>query len=59
MLIALGMLLHFLPKKLDERVRDVFVRSPVLVQGIVLAAAAMGIHVASGVKPEPFIYGQF
>ena len=25
----------------------------------VLAAAAIGIHVASTVKPEPFIYGQF
>jgi D-alanyl-lipoteichoic acid acyltransferase DltB (MBOAT superfamily) len=58
-LVALGMGLHFLPKKTDERVRDVFLRAPVLVQGIVLAAAAMGIHVASTAKPEPFIYGQF
>jgi D-alanyl-lipoteichoic acid acyltransferase DltB (MBOAT superfamily) len=59
LLIALAMAFHFLPKKIDLRVRDVFIRSPVLVQGIVLAAAAMGIHVASTVKPEPFIYGQF
>jgi len=58
-LIALGLLLHFVPKKLDERARDLFVRAPVLVQGLLLAVAAVGVHLATGVKPEPFIYGQF
>jgi D-alanyl-lipoteichoic acid acyltransferase DltB (MBOAT superfamily) len=58
-LIAIGMLLHFVPKKLDERARDLFVRAPVLVQGVLLAVAAVGVHVATGVRPEPFIYGQF
>jgi hypothetical protein len=35
------------------------VQSPALVQGLVLAAAAVGLHMASGLKPEPFVYGQF
>jgi D-alanyl-lipoteichoic acid acyltransferase DltB (MBOAT superfamily) len=58
-LIVAGLVLHFVPTRWDERLRELFVRSPVLVQGIVLAAAAIGIHVASGVKVQPFIYGQF
>jgi D-alanyl-lipoteichoic acid acyltransferase DltB (MBOAT superfamily) len=58
-LIAIGLVLHFVPKKLDLRVRDLFVRAPIPVQGVLLAAAAVAVHVATGVKPEPFIYGQF
>jgi len=30
-----------------------------VVQGLVLAAAAMAIHLAASAKPEPFVYGQF
>jgi hypothetical protein len=29
------------------------------VQGVVLAAAAVALHVAASAKPEPFVYGQF
>jgi hypothetical protein len=35
------------------------VRTPALVQGVVLAAVAMGLHLAAAAKPEPFVYGQF
>lgn len=59
LLVAIGLALHFVPKKLDERVRDYFVRAPVVAQGVVLAAAAIGLHLATGAKSEPFIYGQF
>ena len=34
-------------------------RTPAPVQGLVLAAAAVALHLAAGVKPEPFVYGQF
>jgi len=58
-LIGVAIALHAVPKKWDEKARDLFARAPALVQGVVLAAAAIAIHVASGVKVQPFIYGQF
>jgi hypothetical protein len=42
-----------------EWLRERFVKTPAVVQGIVLAAAACGIHLAAGAKTEPFVYGQF
>jgi D-alanyl-lipoteichoic acid acyltransferase DltB (MBOAT superfamily) len=57
--IAVAMALHFVPKDWEARAREVFVRTPALVQGLVLAAAAMAIHLAASAKPEPFVYGQF
>ena len=57
--IGAGMLLHVVPRDLDGRVREAFVRRPALVQGLVLAAAAIGLHLAASAKPEPFVYGQF
>jgi hypothetical protein len=53
------MALHFVPKDWETRAREVFVRTPAVVQGLVLAAAAMAIHLAASAKPEPFVYGQF
>jgi D-alanyl-lipoteichoic acid acyltransferase DltB (MBOAT superfamily) len=57
--IAVAMALHFVPKDWEARAREVFVRTPAVVQGLVLAAAAMAIHLAASAKPEPFVYGQF
>jgi len=57
--IGAGLVLHFVPKDWDVRARETFVRTPALVQGLVLAAIAIGLHVASSAKPEPFVYGQF
>jgi D-alanyl-lipoteichoic acid acyltransferase DltB (MBOAT superfamily) len=57
--IVLGFGLHWLPKRWVEAVRELFVRTPAPVQGIVLAAAAYGLHLAVGAKAEPFVYGQF
>ena len=54
-----GTTTSILPKAVDERLRERFVRTPALVQGIVLAAAAVGVHLAAGAKAQPFIYGQF
>jgi D-alanyl-lipoteichoic acid acyltransferase DltB (MBOAT superfamily) len=57
--IVVAMALHFVPKDWETRAREVFVRTPAVVQGLVLAAAAIAIHLAASAKPEPFVYGQF
>jgi alginate O-acetyltransferase complex protein AlgI len=58
-LVVLGLSLHGLPKSWTDAVRERFVRTPALVQGALLAAAAYGLHLAAGAKAEPFVYGQF
>jgi alginate O-acetyltransferase complex protein AlgI len=58
-LLAIGAGTHFIPKRWEEAVRAVFVRSPAVAQAVVLAIAAYIIHFAAGSKAEPFIYGQF
>jgi alginate O-acetyltransferase complex protein AlgI len=55
--VAVG--LHVAPRDIETRARDWFAATPALVQGLVLAAAAIALHMASGLKPEPFVYGQF
>ncbi|CAN5503587.1 MBOAT family protein [soil metagenome] len=57
--IAVGMILHFVPKSWDDKARELFVKTPIVVQGVVLAAAAVAVHLAAGAKVQPLIYGQF
>jgi hypothetical protein len=57
LLAAMG--LHLVPRDWEIRVREAFVGTPALVQGLVLAAAAVALHLVAGVRPEPFVYGQF
>jgi D-alanyl-lipoteichoic acid acyltransferase DltB (MBOAT superfamily) len=57
--VAAAMALHFVPKAWEARLRETFVTTPALVQGLVLAAAAVGLHFAASATPEPFVYGQF
>jgi D-alanyl-lipoteichoic acid acyltransferase DltB (MBOAT superfamily) len=52
-------LLHLVPRGWEERVREAFAETPAVVQGVVLAALAMALHLAADAKPEPFVYGQF
>jgi len=59
LVIATAALLHVVPRAWDARVRDAFVRAPALVQGLVLATFAVGLHLAAGARVEPFVYGQF
>jgi hypothetical protein len=35
------------------------VSTPAVVQGLILAAFAVALHLAASAKPEPFVYGQF
>jgi D-alanyl-lipoteichoic acid acyltransferase DltB (MBOAT superfamily) len=57
--VAGAALLHAAPRTWETRVREAFVETPAVVQGLVLAALAMALHLAASVKPEPFVYGQF
>jgi D-alanyl-lipoteichoic acid acyltransferase DltB (MBOAT superfamily) len=57
--VAAAAILHLVPRAWEGRVREAFVRTPALVQGVVLAAAAVALHLVAGAKPEPFVYGQF
>ncbi len=57
--IAAAALLHVVPRAWDARLREAFARTPALVQGLVLAAFAVALHLAAGTRVEPFVYGQF
>ena len=57
--IAVGLAIHFVPKDWEDKLRALFVRAPVVVQGVLLAAAAVAVHLAAGAKVQPLIYGQF
>ncbi len=57
--LALGMVTHFVPRDGYVALRERFVRTPAVAQGIVLALAALAIHSVAAAKAEPFVYGQF
>jgi hypothetical protein len=50
---------HVVPRRWEAWAREAFVTTPAVVQGLVLAALAMALHLAAAAKPEPFVYGQF
>ncbi len=57
--LAVAFALHVVPRQAEARAREWFAETPALVQGLMLAAAAIALHLASDLKPEPFVYGQF
>jgi D-alanyl-lipoteichoic acid acyltransferase DltB (MBOAT superfamily) len=57
--LAVGMVTHFVPKRAYAELRERFVRTPAIAQGVVLALAAVVIHSVAAAKAEPFVYGQF
>jgi D-alanyl-lipoteichoic acid acyltransferase DltB (MBOAT superfamily) len=57
--LALGLVTHFIPDGWYGKVRDLFVKSPAVAQGVALAVCAWVLHFAAAAKAEPFIYGQF
>jgi D-alanyl-lipoteichoic acid acyltransferase DltB (MBOAT superfamily) len=57
--LALGFVTHFIPRKAYARMKNAFMASPAVVQGVTLAVCAWVLHLAAGAKAEPFIYGQF
>ena len=60
LLLGVGLVLHFLPKSWSAGVRErAFVRMPAVVQGMVLAAVAICVHLVATGKSAGFVYGQF
>ncbi len=57
--LVLSIVTHGLPDAWIDRLRDRFVRTPALVQGIVLALVALALHAAASTEAQPFVYGQF
>lgn len=58
-LLGAALVVHFLPRRLVDSVRARFSQSPAIMQGVLLAVAALLLHLAAGAKAEPFVYGQF
>jgi D-alanyl-lipoteichoic acid acyltransferase DltB (MBOAT superfamily) len=59
LVVVAALVVHWIPRDWEVRSREAFVRTPALVQGLLLAATAAMLHIAAAAKPEPFVYGQF
>jgi hypothetical protein len=57
--LALGVVTHWISDEWLDDIRERFARTPALVQGIVLAIAALALHAAASTGAQPFVYGQF
>jgi alginate O-acetyltransferase complex protein AlgI len=58
LLMLLGAVTHWIPDAWIARLRAEFSRSPAIVQGVLLALAALALNAAASTR-APFIYGQF
>jgi D-alanyl-lipoteichoic acid acyltransferase DltB (MBOAT superfamily) len=59
LVLAAGVVLHLVPRRAEIAAREAFVRTTPVLQGLVLAAVAIALHLAAAAKAEPFVYGQF
>jgi alginate O-acetyltransferase complex protein AlgI len=57
--LAVGLVAHFVPRRAYDALRERFVQTPAIAQGIALALVAYALHRVAGAKAEPFVYGQF
>jgi D-alanyl-lipoteichoic acid acyltransferase DltB (MBOAT superfamily) len=57
--LAVAFGLHLVPRRFEAAAREAFVDAGPALRGLVLAAAAVALHLAATAKPEPFVYGQF
>jgi hypothetical protein len=57
--LAAGAALHLVPRNTEMAARDAFARTTPVLQGLVLAAVAIVLHLVAAAKAEPFVYGQF
>jgi hypothetical protein len=58
-LMAAGYLIHFLPEKLKESYRGLFIRIPVALQMIIVLLAAFLLYQMRTTEIIPFIYFRF
>jgi D-alanyl-lipoteichoic acid acyltransferase DltB (MBOAT superfamily) len=57
--LAAAAAMHLCPRRWKVALTGALGRTPALVQGVLLAAVAVGLHLVSGARAEPFVYGQF
>ena len=57
--LLVGLVAHFVPRRAYDALRERFVQTPAIAQGIALALVAYALHRVAGAKAEPFVYGQF
>lgn len=58
-LMAIGYILHFMPRSVEDAVQGTVTRSPLLVQAALLAAAIFLVVQFKSAGVQPFIYFQF
>ena len=58
-LIAAGYLFHFLPEKFENKVKDIFIKTPLPVKALVLALVIYITAQAKFADLQPFLYFQF
>jgi hypothetical protein len=58
-LMAIGFVLHFLPAKLDNKLRQAVVKSPVVLQAVYLLIAIVVVVQIKSAGIVPFIYFKF
>ena len=57
--ILYSLILHFLPKKIEETIAEEFVELPAVAQASILFVVALGIQRVKSAEVVPFIYFQF
>lgn len=58
-MLAVAVVCHALPKKLDELTATLFIRMPVPVRAVALVLIGLGIRHMSSVETRPYVYLQF
>jgi alginate O-acetyltransferase complex protein AlgI len=59
LLMAVGYIIHFLPERIKESYRGLFIRIPLMVQLIVIMLVAILLYQIRSVEVMPFIYFRF
>lgn len=58
-LMVIGYVLHFMPKRSEDVLREIVTRSPLLIQAAILAIAIFIVVQFKSAGVQPFIYFQF
>jgi alginate O-acetyltransferase complex protein AlgI len=59
LLIALGLVAHWIPERINNAARDGFVRLPAMAQASALFALAFGLYLIASADFVPFVYSRF
>jgi len=59
LVLSVGVIAHYLPKKAYDFSLDIFSRAPAIAQAAALAALVLAIRYIAGTGATPFVYGRF